>query len=443
MRFKRKSYSRENITNIENNNNVSDINPLICYSLEEHTEIIREISLEEYRNDKNINFLKEYKIFLNQLPTHKVRTLNKSLIKPFVLFMEKENIFNIKDFNYSFLLNFKINLSNFYNSTVTKNRFYSCVIAFIQFLRRTKPELLHEDCINFDVPSRFRITHKTAVEKDLEHLNHSYNDIEYNLLLNESARIIITESSSYNDKIVAFFLIISMTTGANKEVLFSFTNDDLIKICNDFDYIDFNKIKNKKGIGANIKVKLKNYTFQNISNIKISDLANIIYKQKQNLNLNFKYEKHKNDLFTFIPQRKSKKDMILKSFKNDYVNQVKYFIKHNNINFTETFNLSRCRKHYERKIYSFTNNLQITSSLLGHHEQVANRNYLNTSSNTESHQKLALTQDTLKGFSTNSETDNWVTYQELLDFFNITLEDALKLSKEGFDLTKIRDKQNG
>lgn len=439
MRNRRKSYKRENIIKIDKNN-VSNINPFVIYTKNEKTGKDAILSLEHILTNQNYFFLKKYKLFIDKKPTYVSKKSHINHIKSFLSFIDIENIKSFNEIDQTSLIKYKIFLDDKFNNIATKNKYYQVVTSFLIFLSNIEPEIMNIDILNFDIPKSFKNKTKGSYEKDLEHNNLSYNSKDYLNLINSLTHVIKNKNSSYNDKIVSYLALFAAVTGVNSEVLFRFNYKDLNLLSQNFEYLEFYKIKNKKGFGQKIRVIVKNY---NINNVSLSDLSYIILKEQEKYRkkYSFQHEIQKDILFFYIPNEGlyKNKEYILNSMERNYKTILNRVIDKNNIQFEDNFTLSRLRKQFERIIHKNTNNIQITSSILGHTSKVAYKNYLNTSSNIKSHQKLALTQDLIEAFSVNEHTDNFVTYQELLDFFNIELEEALELAKKGFPINDIID----
>lgn len=422
---KRNNYKFDNIIGVESN--IANINPYISYYYDEINGKTKTYSLESFLdtniNEKLLRFISSY---VNQSKTKHSKNLAFNNSKRFLSYLLKLGYDDVVKVDYKFLYDYKIHLSEMVNSHSSANRYYQSIKDFLRFLVLNGYPDLHEDVLNFDLPKSFKILTKSSFDKDLEHYNKSIDFDDYANLIKGFQSVLLKDNVCLNDKIVSFVALLSCCTGANPEVLFSLTFEDIKSITNDFVTIDFVKVKNKKGLDCDIKVILKNYVFNDIS---ISTCANKLYTQL------YCEERIKNNDLFFKLFREDKLVLV-----DDYNPLVRNVIRNHNINFDSNFNFSSIRKTYERHIHKITDNLLITSSLMGHTPEVATKNYLNTSAGVESHQKLGLTQDIIKGFSNNIETDNFVIYQKLLNLFDLDLESALILAKNGFPIDEIIEK---
>jgi hypothetical protein len=422
---KRNNYKFDNLVGIESN--ISNISPYISYYHDEINGKTKTYSLEPFLDTLiNKELIKAISSYISQSKTKNSKNLAFNNLRRFLNYLINLDHVDMDRVNYEFLYDYKIHLSDKEHSVSTTNRYYESIKDFLKFLVLMNYPNLHEDILNFDLPKSFKVLTKSSFDKDLEHYNKSIDFDDYANLINGFQRILLNDDIKINDKIVAFVALLSCCTGANPEVLFALTFQDIKSITGDFNTIDFVKIKNKKGLDCDIKIILKNYVFNGIS---ISTCADKLYTQ------------------LFCQKRIESNDLFFKVFRedrlvllDDYNLPVREIIKNHNIQFNSNFNFSSIRKTYERHIYKITDNLLITSSLMGHTKEVATKNYLNTSAGVESHQKLALTQDIIKGFSNNIETDNFVIYQKLLDLFDLDLESALILAKKGFPIDEIIEK---
>lgn len=423
---KRKSYKFENV--IEIKSNISNINPYISYHKDDITNKLSEFSFESYLtkyiNKEVIKLCSSYVENCGTFNSKRLAFRNLNMFLSYIIELEHENLNKI---DYSFLYDYRIYLHNKYKKTLTVNRYYQLIISFLKFVILDEYQEIHEDVKNLDIPKSLKKSTKSATEKDLEHYNKSFNFKEYSILINGMQDVITNKTTTKNDKIVAFSALLGCYTGANPEVLLAFNFKDLQLMRKDFKTMDIVKQKNKKGMGCDIKVILKNYECKDT---KLSECAEIIYN------------------IIYDDDRIEENDLIFKVYRDnglyfisgDNNRLVRNLIKKYKIDFNSNFTFSGIRKTYERHIYKITDNLLITSTLMGHTKEVASKNYLNTAASLESHQKLALTQDVIEGFSKNKETDDFVVYQKLLNLFDIDLETALQLSNDGLSIDDIISK---
>jgi hypothetical protein len=433
---KRKSYKRKQEDNIPDViTNVIPINPYLinCYHPQSFSNKV--VNCEDLLIDNNKMLVSHVVNYLNSFNYTNVKT-KKSLFKVFLKYLDSKNIQIFKHLDYVFFSKYKLYLDIKYKNKGTKRVYYNEVLYFINDLAKKDKNLVHDDVLTGDLPKSFTDSTKSEVEKDLEHSNNSFSDEEYTTLLFESINIIKSENY-YFDKIFSFMIIMSLCTGSNLSVLLLFTNDDLLEMCKDFEYIDFHKNKGRKG-NVPVKITIKNYKFHDI---KISELAKIILDERDKRVSEFSNLPYSDMLFiypkvsTASPKNKGINWGIIQD--GTYLKQVEYLLKKHSIKIKNNFNFSRGRKYFERSIYNISEDLTITSSLMGHSKNTASKSYLNTASGIKSHQKLAVTQDIIKGFSKNKETDNFIIYQELLNLFNLDLEEAIKLSNNGFNINEI------
>lgn len=434
---KRKSYKRENIEETTTTKNVISINPYLIQCENKNTgqkSIYDATSLKESGNDTIslyiANLLQEK---WSRSPA--IRGM-KSSFKIFLDFLTSIDIYDIEKINYEILLKYKYFIDDKYDNNRTKSSKYSHSFDFLNYLRTLEGIKLSEDVLNGDYPKNFEIKGKSAVEKDMENNNKSYTDEQFSLYLKKAVEIICNEKSNHHDKVTAFMIVISFASGANGDVILQLTDNDLDLLAVDFDYLDLTKHKSRKGVGgAPIKITLKNYNFYDI---KVSEMALIIKESKENYRIEFNHEIFKDLLFIYPRLRKGVATSRWSALNaNAAPAQVTRLFTRYDTSLETTFTFGKSRKYFERKIQSITEDSTITSSLLGHSRAVANKNYLNTSASIESHQKLALTQDVIEGFSKNEQTDNFVKYQQLLNLFNLDLTKAIELANKGFPIEEV------
>jgi hypothetical protein len=435
---KRNRISLKNKT-IKSSNNIISFkkDPFVISNFDEKKEKQVDINFNNMLTEKNEQILLLFIKYIETIENIDRKKNTKGFLKPFFEFIHINEIISIKEIDSKKLIFFKHYIMSKYKNTTSRNAYYYAIVSFLKWLIVFDKNKLNQDIIEGDIPKGFLVTTKNSVEKDLENANKSYDQKKFANLIKNCSDSILNENIHYNYKIVSFMLIISYYTGLNKEVLFQFTNEDLLLLSQDFEYIEFSKIKNRKGAGCTIKVFLKNYK---INNNKLSELARIILQEKNKKAQLFCTNDAKRLLFTAIKIRGGKEYNHFYDFSYTYQKMIKRTFKALKYNFTEHFSFNRCRKHYERFIFQCSeNNLSLTSTLMGHSKGVAVTHYMNTAAPIKSHQKLALTQDIIKGFSKNKKTENFMVYQELLSLFNLNLEDAIKLSKSGFSLDEIID----
>lgn len=437
---KRKSYKRETVESTNTTKNVVSINPYLIQCENRITgqkRIYDVTSLKELKNEGISLYMAGYL----QQKCSKSSSIRgyKSSLNLFLSFLTNNNIDNLSQINYETLVKYKYFINDKYDEKTinrTKNGKFAQSFDFLNYVRTLEGLKLSEDVLNGDYPKNFEIKGKSAVEKDLEHNNKSYTDEQFSLYLQKAVEIICNEKSNHHDKVTAFMIVISFASGANGDVILQLTDKDLNLLANDFDYLDLTKHKSRKGVGgAPIKITLKNYNFYDI---KLSEMALIIKESKENYRNEFNHEIFKDLLFIYPRLRKGVATSRWSALNaNAAPAQVTRLFTRYDTSLETTFTFGKSRKYFERKIQSITGDSTITSSLLGHSRAVANKNYLNTSASIESHQKLALTQDVIEGFSKNDQTDNFVKYQQLLNLFNLDLTKAIELANKDFPIEEV------
>lgn len=434
---KRKSYKRETIESTTTTKNVVSINP---YLIQCENKITGQKSIYD-ATSLNESPFKELSLGMAKyLQAHCNKSSGirgtKATLNIFLNFTSELGLENINQIDFIVLTKYKYYIEDSYKAQNTKRSRYSCIISLLNYLQRNALADLHQDIINDDVPKNFSSETKSAAEKDMEHQNKAYSDEYFKEYLDSAINIICNEKSNHHDKITSFLVIMALITGANGEVLLKLDDKDLSLLANDFEYLDLTKEKSRKGQGgAPIKVTLKNYV---LNNVKISDLATIVKNSKTSYICEFENEKFKELLFIYPRLRKGSATSTWSMLNaNAAPAQIKRMFTRYDTNIDSSFTFGKSRKYFERKINSITQDTSITSSLMGHSKQVANKHYLNTSASIESHQKLALTQDIVKGFSVNDKTDNFVIYQKLLKLYDLDLSKALELANNGFPIEEI------
>lgn len=444
---KRNSYKRDNVESQSKKETVvTNLNKF-------EIECIRERNNEPYFVDfsflYNGNNYQDSQVMMSFFRKYRSQNQNTMLakrdrLKNFINFMQENNITLLKDMDYNILTEYKNHLKLTMDKKTTQATYFTEVKLILQYISNNNSDLVSDDVGNNLFPKNIKISKKSPIEKDLENRNKGYNDEDCNILLVNCSNIIMNENL-LSDKYLSLFIILCFITGANPSVLREFTNEDLTKLSEDFDYLDFVKFKGRKGIGgAEIKITIKN---MKINNYKFSDLVSTIKNEK--ISRIVEWENHpKKDLMFLYPKKKphQKKDEFTLNWSfigsRTYIASVKNLFKRHNIKVNTEFTVDRVRKYFERSIYNQSGSLELTSSLMGHSPKVASQHYLNQASSLESHQKLVLTQDIIDGFSKNKKTDNFLIYNKLLNLYNIDLETAIKLSKKGFSIEEII-KQSG
>ena len=437
---KRKSYKRETVESSTTTKNVVSINPYLIQCENKNTgqkSIYDATSLKELKNE-GISLYMAYMIQDKKSKSSGIRGF-KSSMNSFLTFLTKNEIFELVDIDYKALFKYKYFIDEKYGEKIqirTKKSAFDNALSFLNYLKTLDSIKLSEDVLNDDYPKNFSAPNKSAAEKDMEHNNKSYTDKQLSLYLQKAVEIICNEKSNHHDKITAFMIVISFASGANGDVILQLTDTDLDLLAVDFDYVDLTKHKARKGNGgAPIKITFKNYKFYDV---KISEMALIIKESKESYRTEFNHEIFKNLLFIYPRLRKGVATSRWSALNaNAAPSQVTRLFTRYETSLETTFTFGKSRKYFERKINSITKDSSITSSLMGHSKNIANKHYLNTSASIESHQKLALTQDVVKGFSANNKTDNFVVYQKLLKLYDLDLSKALELANNGFPIEEI------
>lgn len=359
----------------------------------------------------------------------------KSIQREILSFIEKQGIKEFSEINNEILMKYKFLIDETKDLKIkTKQGKYYEMLSLLNYAA-LKGYLLSEDVKNGDIPKNFKGRTESQIEKNSKSAD-TYTDREYLILLENSIKIIKDIESNHHDKVTAFFVVIALLSGVNASVLLDFTDEDLEYLSKKRDFYEIVKYKGRKG--SDIKIILKDYDLFKSS---ISDLSKIVLDSKRKFYFDYKSEYFKDYLFIYprlLKGNQTGKWSLLNA--NASIGQVKRMFVRYGIKIECDFNITKSRKYFERKINNITKNESITSTLMGHSIKTANKHYLDVVANEEQHQKLALTQDTLKAFSQSDQTDNFIVYQKLLGLYGMDLSKALDLANKGFEIKEIIDK---
>lgn len=435
---KRKSYKRENISNKNDNKNIISIDLFKLECKKNSTGELYLYDCSDLHASGNFQLAKIAMLYLHKYNSQNQETMfgKKHSILQFFKFMKENKIDTYNKIDYGFLVKYKEFLQDKYTSSTQSKRFIE-IRSFLKYISHHDTSLVNKDVLDNNFPNNVKVYQKNPIEKDFERSNNGYSDDDCINYIQYSINI-ITEEGILSEKMLAYFVLFSFFTGANPSVLKDFTHEDLLKLSVDFKYIDFIKNKGRKGIGgAPIKIQVKNIMF---GDVKFSDMSLLILKEKEKRVDEWKTHKNSNDLFLFPKNNRSNKDSFTynwRSLGRNYLQSINTMFSKRESSIKSNFTCDKSRKYFERNIMKITNDVTITSSLLGHSKRIAENHYLKTKSGIDGHQKLVVTQDLIDGFSRNKHTDNFMIYNKLLELYGMDLESAIRLAKQGFKIDDI------